>query len=169
MKQGESVFFYDTDSNGQDYSMGEGTAPQGSEIRINFVEWNPTLTHQVFCLSAADSTRNIAVYSDLNLRSEVFSVSNVAHKQDFVFAEDFTTDISIDKVEKITYIQNGNELIFYVLQAKSDLTIFDVSGRIVSSVKVQNTEISIQIPAKGYYLVRIDSSNRKLTSGIIVR
>jgi hypothetical protein len=169
MRQGELVFFYDTDSNGQDYSMGEGTAPQGSEIRINFVEWNPTLTHQVFCLSAADSTRNIAVYSDLNLRSEVFSVSNVAHKQDFVFAEDFTTDISIDKVEKITYFQNGNELIFYGLQANSYLSLFDITGRIVSSVKVQDVEISIQLPVKGYYLVRINSENKKLASGIIVR
>lgn len=169
MRQGELVFFYDTDSNGQDYSMGEGTAPQGSEVRINFVEWNPTLTHQVFCLSAADSTRNIAVYSDLNFRSETFSVSNVAHKQDFVLAEDFTTKLSADKADEIVFYQNGNKLTFIGLQAKGDLTIFDVSGRIVSSVRVQNTEISIQIPAKGYYLVRIDSSNRKLTSGIIVR
>jgi hypothetical protein len=128
MRQGELVFFYDTDSNGQDYSMGEGTAPQGSEVRINFVEWNPTLTHQVFCLSAADSTRNIAVYSDFNFRSETFSVSNVAHKQDFVFAEDFTTKLLVDKADEVVFYQSGNKLTFIGLEAKSDLSIFDVSG-----------------------------------------
>lgn len=69
------------------------------------------------------------------------------------------------ETEEITCINNGRQLLLYNLPTKSQISIYSITGQLMSSNTSQSTSINldIQILNRGIYLIRIENQGQTQT------